>query len=533
VSDGAVESPDGIGMKYLTYSGNDIIAPDLPDGSDIFFAPPPIRGIPKRDVPEAVRRAFEGPLAMPPLRECVSASSKVLIAFDDNCQPFPPTTRPDIRQQAIETLLDMLYACGVKRDNITLLCAVALHRKMKRHELARMVGPKIMCDFYPERLANFDAEDRDNIADLGTTDAGEPVQVDRRVIDCDLVIYVDSVQIPLNGGHKSVAVGLGTYDSIAPHHNPLMTRDCPHVMQPRGSNMHAGIERISRVILSKARIMVMEAAMNNATYPPHLAWLGKPDDRCNAVEKLLKRATPLSMRITPEPVRKAILRSVKGAYDPVAIHAGAIDEVHSRTLDVMTRQMSVEAPRQYDAMVFGLPDLSPYAVDARINPVLVVSDVLGYVFNWFYDRPLVKKGGVVVILNPVFEVFHPEYHVAYRRFYDEVLTQTTDPFEMRQGFQESFARDPGLIECYRSRFAHHGFHPFTVWNWATYAFSFLSDVIIVGPPDDRAARRLGVSWAPSLERALGAAREKTVGGGDSFRVAALTIPPFFYCASRT
>ena len=36
-------------------------------------------------------------------------------------------------------------------------------------------------------------------------------------------------------------------------------------------------------------------------------------------------------------------------------------------------------------------------------------------------RPFVKRGGVAIILNPVLEFFHPEYHYAYRRFFDEVL----------------------------------------------------------------------------------------------------------------
>jgi hypothetical protein len=63
-----------------------------------------------------------------------------------------------------------------------------------------------------------------------------------------------------------------------------------------------------------------------------------------------------------------------------------------------------------------------------------------------------------------------------------------------------------------------------VWYWATYALKHLADVIIVGPKDDHVANRLGVSWAPSLDRALARAREAS--GGDA--VAALTIPPFFY-----
>lgn len=511
-------------QNYLTLAGNHILSVPLPDRADIYYAPPPLPGIARRNVPAAVRRAFEQPLGMEPLDKLVSSKSRVLIAFDDNCQPFPETPRPDIREQALGVLLPMLYACGVQRQNIRLVCAVALHRKMKRYELARMVGPKVMAEFYPRQLDNFDAENRSDIVDLGTTDQGEPVHVCRGVVECDLVIYLDTVQIPLNGGHKSVAVGLGTYESIANHHAPKMTADSPHVMQPQGSCMHDCIERISRVILKRSRIMVMEAAMNNATYPAHVAYLGKPPAKCNAMEKALRALTPLSMKLLPEPARKIALRAVRSAYDPIAIHAGSIDAVHAHTLKAMSDQLKVTAPRQYDTVVFGLADLSPYAVGARINPVLVVSDVLGYVFNWFYNRPLVKRGGVVIILNPVFEVFHPEYHVAYQRFYEEVLAESSDPFAMKERFQESFARDPHLIDCYRNRFAHHGFHPFTVWYWATYALKYLSKVILVGPPDDRAARRLGVGWAPNIGRALVQARE--LSGGDD--VAALTIPPFFY-----
>src|SRR5262249_25158453 len=150
-------------------------------------------------------------------------------------------------------------------------------------------------------------------------------------------------------------------------------------------------------------------------------------------------------RPLPEPWRRRIFAGMKSDYAPIEVNAGAIDAVHARTLEALERQLAVEVDGPpFDTLLFGLPDLSPYAVDARINPVLVLSHVLGYVFNWFYGRPFVKDGGAVVILNPVMEVFHPEYHVAYRRFWEEVLPQTTDPFEMKKAFQERFARDPAL-----------------------------------------------------------------------------------------
>jgi hypothetical protein len=511
-------------MNYLTYFGNHLRNFQLPESAEVLCAPPRPAGIPRREIPARFAAALEKPLGLPPLRELVNSKSKVLIAFDDNCQPFPKTGSPDFRRLMLETLLPMLDRCGVRRENLRLVCAVALHRKMKEHELREMVGPRIMREFFPRQLENSDAEDPENTADLEPTEKGEPVQVWKPVLDSDLVIYLDTIQIPLNGGHKSVAVGLGTYKSISNHHLPDMTATEPHVMQPLGSNMHSCIERISRVILKRTRVMVVEAALNNQTYPWHLRWLGKGVGECNFAERLLRGLAPPAMRLLPEALRRKIMRSIRSAYLPVEINAGAIDPVHERTLAVMKQALELPVERPYDTVVFGLPDLSPYAIGARLNPVLVVSDVLGYVANFFYNRPLIRKNGVLIILNPVYEVFHPEYHLPYRRFYEEVLAATKDPYEMKNRYQEKYARDEEFRAAYRFRYSHHGYHPFTVWYWATYHLKNLAKVILVGPPDNRAAGRLGVGWAPNLERALAEARQLT--GGD--RIAALTIPPFFY-----
>jgi len=514
--------------NYLTYFGNHLIHARLPDSADILYAPPPLPGISRKEFPDVVQRCFENPLGMPPLRALVNGNSKVLIAFDDNCQPFPPTRRPDFRQLAIERLLAMLYSYGVEKRNIRLVCAVALHRKMKPAELEYMVGPRVMREFFPHQLENFDAEDPERIVYLGDTEASEPVYIWRDAVESDLVIYVDTVQIPLNSGHKAVGVGLSGYKTIACHHNPEKTAEIPHVMQPEGSEMHASINRIGRLVEKHCRILLLAAPMNNQIYPFYLDFIGKSPERCNWLERFLRRVTPSTMALLPEPVRRLIMHNIRTAYEPFQVDAGAVEEVHKRTMEGMRRQMAVPVSRQYDILVFGLPDLSPYAVGARINPVLVVSDVLGYLFNWFYERPYVKPGGVVIILNPTYEIFHPEYHVPYRRFYDEVLADTTDPFEMRRRWEEKYAMDPYFIECYRHRYAYHGAHPFTVWYWATYPLKYLSKVILVGPKTDRQARRLGVSWAPNLQEALEMARQAA--GGDS--VVAMTVPPFFYTTER-
>ena len=55
---------------------------------------------------------------------------------------------------------------------------------------------------------------------VGTTDHGEVVELNRRAVEADLLIYVSLNLVPMSGGHKSVAVGLCGYRSLRAHHNP-------------------------------------------------------------------------------------------------------------------------------------------------------------------------------------------------------------------------------------------------------------------------------------------------------------------------
>ena len=96
---------------------------------------------------------------------------KLTICFDDICLPLPPMRRPDVRQRVIEAVLDLAAAAGV--DDVHLIAALALHRRMTEAELRHAVGDRVYDAFAPHGLLyNHDAEDPDNLAFLGTTDAG-------------------------------------------------------------------------------------------------------------------------------------------------------------------------------------------------------------------------------------------------------------------------------------------------------------------------------------------------------------------------
>ena len=95
-------------MTYLTYSGNRIVGVELPGNSSVIYPPPAIPGFKREQFPDLVKQAFEKPVGMAPLKSLVDGNSRILIAFDDNCQPFPPTARPDFRQIVLETLVPLV-----------------------------------------------------------------------------------------------------------------------------------------------------------------------------------------------------------------------------------------------------------------------------------------------------------------------------------------------------------------------------------------------------------------------------------------
>ena len=149
----------------------------------------------------------------------------------------------------------------------------------------------------------------------------------------------------------------------------------------------------------------------------------------------------------------------------------------------------------------GLPYICPYNVNSIMNPILVACLGLGYFFNLYKGgRPLVREGGVLIMSHPTPWEFHPGHHPSYIDFFEQVLSESTDPAEIGK-YEEAFATDPWYIHLYRTGHAYHGVHPFYMWYWCAHALDHLGAVIVVG--GERAAvRRLGFKPASSMADAL-------------------------------
>jgi hypothetical protein len=471
----------------------------LPVGSRIVY---PAEAVPTiKDPDAAIRHALENPIGQDPLRAQLFPGMKLTIAFDDISLPLPPMQRPDIRQRVIEAVLDVAAECGV--DDVHIIAALALHRRMTEAELRHALGDRIYDAFAPNgTLYNHDAEDPENLSFLGETPHGEEVEINKRAAESDLLIYVNINLVAMDGGHKSTATGLSSYRSLRHHHNVKTMQHSRSFMDRHKSELHSSNWRMGEVIRKAGiKIFQIETTLNNDTFPKPFDFLQKREWEWGAKDRATFLASSKALDRTPARLKNQIFNSIKAPHDMTSVQCGDIEQVHEITTAKVWEQQLVQVEGQSDILTMGLPYICPYNVNSIMNPILVACLGLGYFFNMYRGKPLVREGGVVIMSHPTPWSFHPVHHPSYIDFFEQVLSETKDPIEMEKTFEKSFAEDEWYRHLYRTSYAYHGVHPFYMWYWCAHALQHLGGVIIVGG-DPKAVRRLGFKPASTLRDAL-------------------------------
>ncbi|HMC69150.1 MAG TPA: lactate racemase domain-containing protein [Mycobacteriales bacterium] len=460
----------------------------LPAGSRIVY---PAEALPTLKDPDgAIRHALEHPVDSKPLRELLFPGMKLTIAFDDISLPLPPMQRPDVRQRVIEAVLDVAAEVGV--DDVHLIAALALHRRMTEAELRHALGDRVYDAFAPSgALYNHDAEDRENLAFLGETEQGEEVEINKRAAESDLIVYVNINLVAMDGGHKSTATGLASYRSLRHHHNVRTMQHSRSFMDQHRSELHSSNWRMGKVIRDAGvKIFQIETTLNNDTFPKPFDFLQKREWEWSAKDRATFLASSKALDKTPFRVKNQIFQSILAPHDMTSVHAGEIEAVHELTTAKVHEQQLVHVDGQTDVLTMGLPYICPYNVNSVMNPILVACLGLGYFFNLYRNKPLVREGGVLIMSHPTPWAFNPVHHPSYIDFFEQVLSETTDPAEIEARFEQDFATDPWYVHLYRTSHAYHGVHPFYMWYWGAHALQHLGGVIVVGG-EPKAVRRLG------------------------------------------
>jgi hypothetical protein len=469
----------------------------------------------------AIRRALGHPLEDDPLKSLLRPGMKLTVGFDDLSLPLPPMAQPDVRQLVLEEVVEMAAEAGV--EDVHLIAANSLHRRMTEDEIRHIVGNRIFSTFYPDQLYNHDAEDPDGNVLIGKTSHGEEVTLSRRAAESDLVIYVNLTFVPMDGGHKSLATGLGSYRSVRAHHTVDTLVNSRSYMNPPDSALHHSCVRQGQLIEDTVRCFHIETSVNNHSFPAVANFMQKRETDWTPTDQAAFLAIKQLTDLAPPGVKRSVFHSMRAPYGLTSVQAGQVDAVHDSTLDAVRRQMLVEVEGQTDIVTIGIPYVGPYNVNAILNPVLVVCMGLGYLFNLYRGKPVVRQGGVVIMAHPCRYEFDSVQHPSYVDFYDEVLADTRDPGDIEKKYEQCFAEDPWYRQLYRKSHAYHGVHPFYAWYWAAHALQHVGSVIVVG--GERAAvHHLGFKSASTLEDALEMA-EQTVGRYPS--ITHLRLPPLF------
>jgi hypothetical protein len=275
-------------------------------------------------------------------------------------------------------------------------------------------------------------------------------------------------------------------------------------MDRHASELHHSNWRMGKVLRDAGvKIFQIETTLNNDTFGTSgpLAVLQKREWEWTARDRASFVAMRAGLDRLPLKARRRIFQSWQAPYGVTSVQAGEVEAVHDATTGNVFRQQLVEVEGQTDVLTMGLPYICPYNVNSVMNPILVMCLGLGYFFNMYRGRPLVREGGVVIMSHPTPWEFHPVHHPSYIDFFEQVLADTTDPAEIEARYEKQYAEDEWYRHLYRTSYAYHGVHPFYMWYWGCHGLAHAGKVIIVGG-EPRSVRRLGFAAASTLQDAL-------------------------------
>jgi len=199
----------------------------VPDSAQV-LQPRSIPGV--GDEEAALVDAIRSPIGSAPLKERVQPGQTVLIVHSD-------ITRATPNDRILPVLIAELEGAGIRSDDITLMNALGTHRKQTDSELRAMLGSDIV-DKY--RCLQHDAFDDDGLVSLGVTSRGNPVRLNRRVMDADFRVYTGFIEphffAGFSGGPKAVLPALAGAESVFSNHGLEMIADSNSTWGVTGGN---------------------------------------------------------------------------------------------------------------------------------------------------------------------------------------------------------------------------------------------------------------------------------------------------------
>ena len=473
-------------MKLEFEYGNGMMAAELPDTTDVFIpgetvADPPCLPQDWDSLYAATLESIRNPIGMPTLTEIAKAGDKVVIVIPDIVKGGnQPTSH---RKIAIRACLDELYSVGVERKDVLLLFSNGLHPRATVEEMRTILGEQLFNEFYPYgQITSHDSEDYDHLVDLGYTEEGDHVIMNKYVFDADVAILIGHTQGNpyggYSGGYKHCATGISHWRSIASHHVPDVMHKPDFVPVSTSSVMRHKFDRHG---------MFMEEKM------------GKKFFCCDAVLDTKSRQIEINSGYAKEmqPI------SWKKADERTYVHW---------------------AEKKYDVVVFGMPTNFHYGNGMGTNPIQMMQALSAQVIR---HKRILSDHCVFIVPSICDGWFHDERWPYLRELYEMFQHDSMNILPDMNRYGEYFGTNQEYIRKYRFANAFHPFHGFSMMACGHLAEEHTSAIYIVGAREPGIARGMGLKTRATIEEALADAMKKYVGPNPNI----LALPKTFTTAA--
>ena len=165
------------------------------------------------DQTQVIREALENPIGTGKLETLLKPEHSVVIMVDD-------ITRPTPAAMILPFIMNKIHSVGIPDAAVTIFMGMGTHRPMTEEELRIKLGDDVR-----ERYTVINRDYREgDFVDLGHTESGTPIEINREILDADFTITVGNV-IP----HISAGWGGGS-KMILPGVCSQKTTDMMHLM---------------------------------------------------------------------------------------------------------------------------------------------------------------------------------------------------------------------------------------------------------------------------------------------------------------
>ncbi len=163
--------------------------------------------------PEAfINKILDVPIGLAPFNEFFKKGDSVLMVLSD-------ITRTTLSPLYLPVIVNRLNKIGIADQDITLLCALGIHRKQTVDEQRALIGNTLY-----DRIAihDHDPHDTSSIIMWGETKRGTPIAINHLVTTADKIILTGSIRFHyfagFSGGRKSILPGVASFNACVANH---------------------------------------------------------------------------------------------------------------------------------------------------------------------------------------------------------------------------------------------------------------------------------------------------------------------------